>query len=92
MCLTWLQAAPAGQRIVDYGCGSGILAIAACLYGAHSVVCFLNRQDESTYRCKHTTMRIVHTQLALGHQAEPVQTIDHVFIVTHIGQECVGRS
>jgi ribosomal protein L11 methyltransferase len=42
MCLRWIarhaQASPAWQRVLDYGCGSGILAIAAALHGAHEVV------------------------------------------------------
>ncbi|MDR1967513.1 MAG: 50S ribosomal protein L11 methyltransferase [Burkholderiaceae bacterium] len=38
MCLRWIAAyPPAGQRVLDYGCGSGILAIAAALHGAASV-------------------------------------------------------
>ena len=38
MCLRWIasQALPS-QRVLDYGCGSGILAIAAALHGAQSV-------------------------------------------------------
>jgi len=37
-CLEWLDAhAPAGKRVLDYGCGSGILAIAACKLGADRV-------------------------------------------------------
>jgi ribosomal protein L11 methyltransferase len=39
MCLRWIatrgDAAP--QRVLDYGCGSGILAIAASIFGAGSV-------------------------------------------------------
>ena len=42
MCLRWIarhaQASPGWQRVLDYGCGSGILAIAAALHGAHEVV------------------------------------------------------
>ena len=39
LCLEWLDAAPpAGARVLDYGCGSGILAIAAAHLGAGSVV------------------------------------------------------
>lgn len=39
MCLAWLDAAPlAGARVLDYGCGSGILAIAAARLGAAQVV------------------------------------------------------
>jgi ribosomal protein L11 methyltransferase len=39
MCLEWLDAhPPAGQSVIDYGCGSGILAIAAHKLGAQDVV------------------------------------------------------
>jgi ribosomal protein L11 methyltransferase len=35
MCLRWIaRHAPQGQRVLDYGCGSGILAIAAAKFGA----------------------------------------------------------
>lgn len=37
MCLRWIarnSAALHGQRVLDYGCGSGILAIGAALHGA----------------------------------------------------------
>ncbi len=39
MCLTWCsqQQFHEHQRVMDYGCGSGILAIAAALYGAKHV-------------------------------------------------------
>ncbi|MCW5611049.1 MAG: 50S ribosomal protein L11 methyltransferase [Rubrivivax sp.] len=41
MCLRWLATRPAGElaaaRVLDYGCGSGILAIAAALHGAKAV-------------------------------------------------------
>jgi ribosomal protein L11 methyltransferase len=38
LCLEWLDAANvAGQRVIDYGCGSGILAIAAARLGASAV-------------------------------------------------------
>ncbi len=38
MCLRWIAAHPlAGQRVLDYGCGSGILAIGAALHGAREV-------------------------------------------------------
>ena len=38
MCLRWIaQHDLAGRRVLDYGCGSGILAIAAALFGAGEV-------------------------------------------------------
>ena len=39
MCLQWLDGAGLeGKQVIDYGCGSGILAIAAVKLGAHRVV------------------------------------------------------
>ncbi len=40
MCLRWLAtqaAGHAGRRVLDYGCGSGILAIGAALVGASAI-------------------------------------------------------
>ena len=40
MCLRWLARRPAGvdlKRVLDYGCGSGILAIGAALMGAAQI-------------------------------------------------------
>ena len=40
MCLGWIAAHEAdirGQRVLDYGCGSGILAIGAALHGGASI-------------------------------------------------------
>ena len=39
LCLEWLASnAIAQQRVIDYGCGSGILAVAALLLGAQQAV------------------------------------------------------
>ena len=42
MCLRWIARhapllAPQWNRVLDYGCGSGVLAIAAALHGARSI-------------------------------------------------------
>ncbi len=43
MCLRWLDAhPPVNQTVIDYGCGSGILAIAACRLGAASALAIDN--------------------------------------------------
>jgi len=39
LCLEWLDARDlGGQTVIDYGCGSGVLAIAAALQGAARVI------------------------------------------------------
>jgi ribosomal protein L11 methyltransferase len=39
LCLQWLERhLQPGTRLIDYGCGSGILAIAAARLGAHPVI------------------------------------------------------
>ena len=38
MCLRWIASHPVPARVLDYGCGSGILAIGAAKYGAQGVL------------------------------------------------------
>ena len=41
LCLEWLDRSPmAGARVIDYGCGSGILAVASIKLGAADAHCF----------------------------------------------------
>ena len=43
MCLHWIDEHEfAGLRVVDYGCGSGVLGIACALKGAQEVICVDN--------------------------------------------------
>lgn len=38
MCLRWIATHPVQGRVLDYGCGSGILAIGAAKFGASEVI------------------------------------------------------
>ena len=38
MCLRWIASHAVPMRVLDYGCGSGILAIGAAKYGAQEVL------------------------------------------------------
>ena len=38
MCLRWIATHPVQGRVLDYGCGSGILAIGAAKFGAAEVI------------------------------------------------------
>jgi ribosomal protein L11 methyltransferase len=38
MCLRWIASHPMPAKVLDYGCGSGILAIAAAKFGATQVM------------------------------------------------------
>jgi ribosomal protein L11 methyltransferase len=43
MCLEWMDGHDfGGETVVDYGCGSGVLGIAAAIKGAKTVVCVDN--------------------------------------------------
>lgn len=43
LCLHWIDGQEfAGRRVVDYGCGSGVLGIASALKGAERVICVDN--------------------------------------------------
>jgi ribosomal protein L11 methyltransferase len=62
LCLQWLEHhVKTGQTVIDYGCGSGILAIAAAKFGADTVVAIDIDEDalESTqYNAKRNKAKV----------------------------------
>jgi ribosomal protein L11 methyltransferase len=70
MCLRWLAthpAANAGKRVLDYGCGSGILAIGAALVGAASITA-VDIDVAAVQATRHNALRngVPLTQLQAG--------------------------
>jgi ribosomal protein L11 methyltransferase len=65
MCLRWIAGhAPTGQRVLDYGCGSGILAIGAAKFGAASVDAV--DIDQAAVRSTEANAQANGVQLAAG--------------------------
>jgi len=64
MCLRWLDAHPPREKeVVDYGCGSGILAIAACLLGARHVYAVDTDPQALIATCDNTEKNRVQNRL-----------------------------
>jgi ribosomal protein L11 methyltransferase len=65
MCLRWIaRHALSGQRVLDYGCGSGILAIGAALHGASSIDAV--DIDEAAVTSTQLNAQANHVQLQAG--------------------------
>ena len=65
MCLRWIaQHGTQGQRVLDYGCGSGILAIGAAKYGASSIDAV--DIDEAAVTSTELNAEANHVQLLAG--------------------------
>ncbi len=80
LCLQWLdQHTPARRRILDYGCGSGILAIAALKLGA-SAAWAVDIDQQALWACRENAARNgVDAALKTGlPQALPDQRFDLV--------------
>jgi ribosomal protein L11 methyltransferase len=64
MCLRWIASHAPSQRALDYGCGSGILAIAAAKFGAAEVQAV--DIDEAAVRSTLDNARVNDVQLEAG--------------------------
>ncbi len=67
MCLSWLaEHPPTGQQVIDYGCGSGILAIAAAKLGANQVQAIDNDPQALTATTDNALKNKVNRQIQCG--------------------------
>lgn len=65
MCLRWIaRHPPVGQRVLDYGCGSGILAIGAAKFGATDIDAV--DIDEAAVRSTEANAQANHANLSAG--------------------------
>ncbi len=77
MCLRWLATHPvAGQRVLDYGCGSGILAIGAAKFGAQHLDAV--DIDEAAVQSTQLNAQANHVQLHAGFPEMAQGTYDTV--------------
>ncbi|MEZ5560700.1 MAG: 50S ribosomal protein L11 methyltransferase [Pseudomonadales bacterium] len=83
LCLEWLAAVDlAGARLLDFGCGSGILAVAACLLGAARVVAvdhdpqaLVATRDNAAYNSIEASRLEVLTAAELPEPATPFDVV-----------------
>lgn len=67
LCLEWLDAnVMAGQQVLDFGCGSGILGIAALLLGADQVRAIDNDPQALVATLDNATRNQVHERLQVS--------------------------
>ena len=64
MCLRWIAAGRAHGRVLDYGCGSGILAIGAAKFGAAEIDAV--DIDEAAVQSTRANAEANHVQLHAG--------------------------
>lgn len=85
LCLEWLADQPlAGARVLDYGCGSGILAIAACLLGAaRASAVDIDPQALAATRANARHNAIADARLAVG-EPETLSAAGHDVILANI--------
>lgn len=77
MCLEWLDgAALDGMEVVDYGCGSGILAIAAAKLGARRVIAIDNDPQAVTATRDNAAANEVAASVEAGAPAASVPATD----------------
>ncbi len=80
LCLQWLDAQDlSGLSVIDYGCGSGVLAVAAALLGARQVVAYdIDPQALTATRANARANGVEHLIEILPCEQPPQQPADVV--------------
>jgi ribosomal protein L11 methyltransferase len=76
LCLEWLAARPLnGRRVLDYGCGSGVLALAALVLGAESALAVDVEPQALQATRDNARLNGLETRIWLGapHELAPIQ-------------------
>ncbi len=76
LCLEWLdQANIVGKTVVDFGCGSGILSIAALLLGAKEVVAIDHDPQALEATVDNAEKNRVSEKLTILHSEQPLDAV-----------------
>ncbi len=76
LCLNWLDREQiAGKSIIDFGCGSGILSIAALLLGASDVVAIDHDHQALEATADNAEKNRVQQRLTILHSEQPLDTV-----------------
>ena len=76
LCLNWLdQADIAGKTVVDFGCGSGILSIAALLLGAKEVVAIDHDPQALEATADNADKNEIRQGLTILHSEQPLEVM-----------------
>lgn len=76
LCLRWLdQADMVGKSVIDFGCGSGILSIAAMLLGAKEVVAIDHDPQAIEATADNAEKNQIKQGLTILHSAQPLEIV-----------------
>jgi ribosomal protein L11 methyltransferase len=84
LCLEWLERAPLrGRRLLDFGCGSGVLAIAALVLGAERAWAVDNEPQALVATRRNATANAVGDSIWIGPPAS-LPTLEADIVVANI--------
>jgi ribosomal protein L11 methyltransferase len=79
LCLSWLdQADIAGKTVIDFGCGSGILSIAALLLGAKQVIAIDHDTQALEATAYNAKKNCVLERVTILHSDQPIEIVADV--------------